>query len=227
MCKVKLITDFRDFYDHWFDMDGVPFERMSRNNISRSEGLQRLSAMGLQVPNWGKASALEKTVFPGTLLVVCHDQYAHRGEEKEKLQAVEAAEQYPDDLAMVYIVPPLADEYLTRGSKRHSYRYLRIGVCPFFLMYESDDTWRSNCGNVQITYCQRPKFLEGFQDYERFPMLAIDFVVSYTGLWAAIDYNTSPGLRYTPIQEEASGEQIVEWIKAWYEYKNLQDIVGW
>jgi hypothetical protein len=96
-----------------------------------------------------------------------------------------------------------------------SRRYLRIGSKVFWLEYRSDDNWRSNCGTVWIEYARPPRFLMNFVDDEPYPMLAIDFVRREAGLWAAIDYNTSPGLRHTPIEEDISGEEVVALIKEW------------
>lgn len=212
--KVKLVSDFIDYYDHWFDLEGVEFHRESRNSISRPNMLGRLANMGLQVPNSGYMPTVENWSDLDSPIIVHHDVFSHRGEDKEFILYKKAKSLYPESFAVQYIQPPLAHK-----GKSISYRYLRIGVYRFFLRYESKDMWRSNCGDVKIGYWHPPLCLYDFLDSEPRPMIAIDFVQSYEGLWAAIDYNTSPGLKYIPIEEDIGGKEIVAWIKEWYSLK--------
>jgi hypothetical protein len=203
-----------DYYDHWFDREGVAFHRMSRTRLSRNDALLKLTNdMGIQVPTFNLIRNLYefKLLEPDEEVVVYIDEYAHASEGKEKMLLSEAYSRYPDRVASIYL--------RRRSGKPMSLRYLRIGPDDiWWLEYWSDDEWRSNYGNVKIVIADDYTIRAcKFHDPRETPLLAIDFIESRDGLWAAIDYNTSPGLRHTPIEETVSGIEIVSKIKKWFE----------
>ena len=51
--SVYLKTDFKDYYDHMFNTNGMCLERMSVNNFSRGDMFTQLANMGLATPGWG------------------------------------------------------------------------------------------------------------------------------------------------------------------------------
>jgi len=205
--NVYLESDFHDYYDHMFDTNGAKFERMSVTDLSRGEAFTKLTNMGLAVPAWGGVSGLNHTFPPETRIVVYIDHFAHRGEDKELMSIREAmARDYSGKTASIY-VPNLQPE-MPRSD-----RYLRIGGRIFWLTYISLDEWQSNRGNVSITELPPPRFLEDFGDNEPLPMLAIDFVKCMYGGWLAVDYNTAPGLRHTPVEDALNATEVVGEVK--------------
>lgn len=214
--NIQLKSDFIEPYDHWFDREGIVFERMSRNNISRSDMFKILTDAELRVPPHGSVEELYAVLPDTTHVVIYEDMYAHRGEGKHLLTVDKAIEDFPHKYCSV-LVP-------MHFGLPVSTRYLRIGNKTHWLKYTSNDHWRSNCGlNVTIeTY--EPEF-EDLKTVEEtlgivHPMFAIDFVQSIqNGFWYAIDFNTSPGIKGAPLED--SGKEIVELIKQWYEESDL------
>ncbi len=203
--KLKLRSDFRDWYDHQFDLEGIPFQRPSVKE-SRTEGLTLLEKMGLQVPRWGTLGDLQGHVRCQDL-VVYFNPFNHRGEGKRRVDSYLALRDYDQNL--------LAMSYIPTQDRTESIRYLRVGTMPpCWFRYTSDDHWRSNCGNVEIERIPSPPGFTHFRDPDNIPMLAIDFVQSPYGLWAAIDYNSSPGL--DPLKDIVSADTIVDALKNWY-----------
>jgi hypothetical protein len=215
---VYLKSDFMDYYDFMFDSTGHIFERMSVTDMSRADALQKLASIGFPTPAWGTVHRLI-TRFPYSISVVVYEvENAHRGMFKHLLRLDEAMKRFPNKLASLYVPPSFDDE----DEKPSSFRYLRIGAKRFWLQYTSEDDWRSNCGsNVEIKLETPPLHLTDFHDNEHIPLLAIDFVKCCYGGCLAIDYNTSPGLRGTPIEEEMTATQIVEEIRAVLSKKRL------
>ncbi len=208
MINVSLKSDFHDYYDHMFDIVGQEFKRMSVTDLSRSEAFGKLTAMGLATPAWGPVQSLYSTLPAETLVVVYMDEYAHRSEGKSRM-TIEQAIGHCNKIASVY-VPNIRSAI--------SLRYLRIGERIFWLIYSSQDEWRSNYGDVSITNGAAPPYLKRFRDAEPMPMLAIDFVKCLYGGWLAIDYNTAPGLRGTPVEDAMSATEVMNEIVKWFSH---------
>jgi len=215
--KVRLESDFIEPYDHWFDVG----ERKSMWTVfrrsrgcSRWQGFQRLADMNLRVPYYGTVCEMYDILLGRPPIVLYHDEYAHRGEEKELVILHPGTlDRHPQTFAALYIKP--------ENNRPISYRYLRLGLWTCWLRYMSDDKWRSNCGDVQIdVYSQDPtaclSFPDEFVDLHSVPLLAIDFVKSWSGMWWAVDYNTSPGIKHTPVLDLITPQDIVVSIKEFY-----------
>jgi len=152
-------------------------------------------------------------------VVVYTDINSHRGEGKIKMRLDEAMEKYPNNFASFYIF-----------NWSTSYRHLQIGEKSFWLMYHSNRRdWRSNCGNVNINILSQNI---GYHKSIKYPLFAIDFVLKtdpdfylkykgqYKGerkdTYLAIDFNISPGINGTGIEEILKPNEIVELVKKFY-----------
>lgn len=105
------------------------------------------------------------------------------------------------------------------NSYSTSFRVLFIGKKRFTLQYQSNHDWKSNLGEVSINLIindetilellpERPKYSEAF------PLLAIDFVKNFeTEEYFALDLNTSPGLKGTPVQEILPAYKVVSYLQ--------------
>ncbi len=207
--KVQLETDFIDYYDHMFDSVGRKFRRMSRTHMTRSAAFRRMQELGLDVPLYGTVSRMwDMLTDCDRQVVVYTDELAHRGECKELMFLKEACIKYQDE-------DPLCALFIDTASEQpFSVRYLRIGPHVFWLCFSSDDEWRSNCGSdVSVTFVADQGIAIDENTYH--PLLAIDFIPSTGGVWYAVDYNTSPGLRHTPIEDELTAQEVVDAIKIW------------
>lgn len=207
--KVKLISDFLDYYDHHFDRDGVEFFRKSRTCLSRSEIFGLLKSKDFDTPVHGICKHLSYYFMPESLVVLHLDEYAHCGEGKELIRYDEASRSYPDHFIT---------EYLKGEVPGLSIRHLTIGNRSWLLEYKSEDDWRSNAGNVEIKVI---KELEGSsKSISLLPLYAIDFVKDFD-VFYAIDFNTSPGLKYTGMEDVLQPKEVAQLIK-----QSIEENVG-
>jgi hypothetical protein len=201
MSKVKLVSDFREWYDHMFDRDGIEFHRPSRH-LGRRESLNIMDAAGLRVPSSGP---IERFWSCGDTVVVHTDEYAHRGDGKVLLDLFNfpvrsEIDRYSGMTCVKYMVGD--------GSYGRSYRHLWVGDMYFGFTYQSYN-WRSNHGDVSVglddCVC-KPRHV--FFDY-LYPILAFD-TVTVDGKEYYIDMNTSPGI---PKDIGLSATEVVNLIK--------------
>ncbi|NLV22953.1 MAG: hypothetical protein GXY49_13400 [Syntrophomonadaceae bacterium] len=215
--QVKLKSDFHDYYDHWFDFDGIPFERYLRQGRGRRAALEFLSAIGVKTPPYGTPREVMNQTYPRLLereqelqkdskyllsVVIYLDENAHRGEGKVLMPLYQASDKYPNYLCSLFI-PPLP-------GKSVSMRYLQIGKKGFWLRYTSRDDWRSNCGNVEIEIIKQEE--DAYHPQIHYPLFAIDYIANTEEL-LAVDLNVSPGVKGTGIEEILSGKEVVDLIR--------------
>lgn len=204
--KIKLKSDFLDYYDHWFDNEGIVFERMSRNNLSRSKMFALFDQHQIKTPKHGKVKDLVLVLDPFTSVVVYLDEFEHQGKGKIRCSLENAMNFYPDNYA---------SQYIPSGSI--SYRELFLGDIYCVLKYSSDDVWRSNVGNVEICLAKDPVVIQGKRVFD-YPIYAIDYIphrdeVTGDVEYLAIDLNTSPMVRGTGLEKVCSAEEVAVSIK--------------
>lgn len=218
MSKVKLLSDFVDYYDHWFDLEGEVFRRVSSDGMGRREMLEYLASLGLKTPPSGTVQELWDGYddFDRQFLsvVIYLDERAHRGEGKVRLPMTEAVQKYPEHFATLYIPStPL-------GAV--SWRYLQVGDKVFWLEYASAD-WRSNYGEVEIRVLAQEK--DGYHPQVNLPLFAVDFVVAEK--LYAVDFNIAPQIKGTGVEEVLSAREAAESIKEAYRlFKKESDHAG-
>jgi hypothetical protein len=214
--KLKLRSDFSDYYDHHFDREGQVFERMSRTGMDRLAMLDTLyHEMRLPVPTYGPAKHAigDGAAAKGEMWVVHQDPFAHRGEGKVVLAGSVIRERYDDDATVVRYI---------EGARGRSLRHLQVGNRAWLLTYESANDWRSNCGDVTIRVggtCHP-------MTRARWPLFAVDFVRDEDGELYAVDLNTSPGLKGTGMEGELKPAEVVRLIKAWVEQHPADQSAG-
>lgn len=206
MLKVILKSDFLDYYDHWFDRltnkePHITFSRFSKDRTPRSKWFQHMeNDLGLLTAPHGLVTDVADTVAVSpedTQMIVYLDEFSHRGDGKVKVSVNTAREKYPDKFCSLYMQP---------DEPSLSYRILVIGSRQYLLRYQSNHPWKSNVGDVDIKLSSRPfKPLE----FSHFPMFSVDFVVS-GDVPFAVDFNSAPGLRWTPLEELVDGREIVK-----------------
>ncbi len=216
---LRLRSDFLDFYDHHFasrhDESAPEWERYaSQRDRTRELDHLLLRCAGLETP---VGQALGN--WPGETLVVAYtDPRAHRGEGK-RLGTVD--ELLADGvLSVTYSVMWVGGQ----RSRGRSLRLLSCGRSHFWLDYRQRDPgeWRSNVGDVEITFGMPGRIEE--RAYEavgrlqralKEPLTAVDFVDAGEGRWLAVDFNTAPGIRGTPVEgEPRAARDVAECIAA-------------
>jgi len=195
--KIKLLSNYSDFYDFAFDGVGYEFRRFSWDGLFRPAMLTFLAWHGFQPPKHGFVRDLAAEI---PKLVVYTDERAHRGDGKLLLTAQEALEKHPDAYASEYIESP-----------PESLRLLQVGMMRWMLTYKSDDAWRSNVGNeVEIQIVGEHV---GYNKDIQLPLFAIDFVCDKDGNRYAVDFNIAPGLKWTGIDDRVKPVEVVELIR--------------
>lgn len=208
--KVKLKSDFRDFYDHAFDLkaDRV-FTRLAKTTVRKDIDLQYAQHQGIPTIVPIPISSSRLISYP---IVLHTDITSHRGESKQLVfNAIDVMSIINKTRCQEAFYTPFV------GSPGKSYRTLWIGNryrCQLF--YESFDDWRSNVGNVEITILD---FEEGDwsddirKHFSECPLLAFDFVEDSRGVRHLIDINAAPGLSGTGIEDMIYPGSIYEAIR--------------
>lgn len=198
--KVKLKSDFMDFYDLWFDREAeYTLQRLTKSGMSRDQMFKFLTEHNVPTVQYGTPQELKSNGFQGRV-VVYTDLNAHRGDGKLLMTVNDALLSMPNYLCSRYssTVPGL------------SIRHLQLGEYWFKLRYTSVDDWRSNCGSdVDILLLDVGI---GYHSTIRAPVFAIDFVQANDGL-LAVDYNIAPGCAYTGIEQFVKPKEIADSIK--------------
>jgi hypothetical protein len=222
--KLRLVSDFRDYYDHWFDLDGQPFERIAVGGMSRPEMLAYLDTLDLTAPRHGTVRELATEGFP---LVVYTDERAHRGEGKQVMLPWDAEREYPDTFAARYYggltICPITAYWPTAEHNHHeqkcrssTLRYLTVGRRTWVLGYWSDTDWRSNCGEGGVCVLDEMSPLSikwrGIREKVGLPLWAFDAILTESQE-IAVDFNIAPGLRGTGMEDVLSPAEVVDLLK--------------
>ncbi|NCB02206.1 MAG: hypothetical protein EOM67_08580 [Spirochaetia bacterium] len=201
--KIALHSDFRDYYDHEFcgsfETPDITLERMMENGIHRKKLIKFLhkpifqEALNANVITF--CTKLKRLPRGCNLdIVVYLDPYKHAGEGKILMSAAEAREKYPDHPGSFYI------------PHQFTTKFLQIGKLAFLLRYSSE-SWMSNCGDVNIELLGTTVPI-----HIGHPLYSIDMVGN-----RLMDFNTSPGLKGTPIEKLLRPEQVYNLIHEYME----------
>lgn len=216
MYKIKLTTDFRDWYDHIFysgnekcDAEIIRIAHDPKYSISKPEQFNILGKrLKLNVPIHGNIQDWANRISPDTLVVVYLDEFAHQGEAKELMTMGEGLKLYPEKFFSVFI-DTATDEF-----KSTSHRYLQMGDRAWRISYSNPETWLSNVGeSVEIRVMFEDEQNIRNRDYEfcsLYPIFAIDFVMKNNTLPLAIDFSTAPGTKYTGLDKICSATDIYD-----------------
>lgn len=216
---MKLDTNFRDFYDHSFDLTGYVFRRRDNEGMTRREIFRFLIEIGCETPRHGLVKDLVPRILNADFpdwdkisrtkamqniidVVVYTDENSHCGEGKIRISAAEAINHFPDHFAAEFIST-------TQSGIGVSFRYLQVGKRRWWLKYWSGADWRSNVGEGGVAVqCEEAP---GYGNKIRYPLWAVDYL-SVGGTWRyAVDFNIAPSLK--PLQGLVTPSEIVDLIK--------------
>jgi hypothetical protein len=213
---VRLDSDFNDWYDHAFDgrwrVDKPILHRRAGAGPHREVDHDRLAGAGFLLPTRGPAHVLAKLPdgWRPEHVVAYDDPTSHCGEGKRVAKLMDVARETPD----TYVA-----EFFLTGEPVTSYRLLGVGARLFWLRYCSKDTWRANVGDVVIHDAGVPPHdlvsrFGKLRPKPEHPLLAVDFVL-HAGTHFAVDLNTAPGLRHTPVQDRMHPNDVHAAIESW------------
>lgn len=201
---MKLVSDFRDYYDAAFDGIGKEFRRIAvGSGPTRRQQHDILEAAGYKVPLRGTFA--EMNYLPR--LVVYKDESAHCTDGKQVWEE--------SGWDLMWEQPPSDEDYSVQfvgkfnEKSATSWRYLQIGRHQFWIEYTSNESWMSNYGDgdiqiigVDLNAGYHP--LSGIDS----PLYAIDFVIADD--MYAVDLNIAPGLKGTGVNKYLTPKEVVE-----------------
>lgn len=214
--KITLLSDFTDYYDHWFDSrhdnPELVIERYTNSGFNRIEMLTYLKSIGFMVPVFTQDRKTVRWSFYKDGVVCFTSLNEHQGKGKRLCTHQEFKNNEFDfiDQSVLFM------RYIPTSPMGESYRLINFGNESFVLRYQSND-WRSNCGNdISITVLEKkPKYLAKFKNFQ-YPISAIDFVKDKdSNKFFAIDFNIAPSVKGTGLDNIISGKEIVESVKRW------------
>lgn len=227
--KIKIKSDFWDYYDHHAcsSQEASPdyvLERYSRNGPSKPQQFKILESLGLEVPLHGRVPQVIKQLHQREdqdsvpLLVIYDDEDAHAGEGKNLLAFYHAASTENADKYCSLFVPTT----LSIAAAAQSWRLLWVGDLLFKIQYTGIGDWRSNAAQ-KVNICVMDQEIDWLPAVDRrteplrsHPLVAIDFVCPYGECKPlAIDLNISPGLLHTGVEKILSPKACYEAIRAY------------
>lgn len=233
---MRLVSNFSDYYDAWFDRDGPEFRRMGTEGLSKQDQFKLLVKAGYQVPPHGLAGEIldmwweAEKQWVGSV-VVYTDPMAHTGDGKEwrsrswfrwngNISQYNEVYQRGQFFASAY----LGGKYFP-AIPSCSWRLLQVGPHQFWIEYWSDTDWRSNCGEGGCKVIEE-RLNVGYHETIQLPLFAIDFVIGRE--MYAIDFNTAPGIRGSGVERLLLGKAAVKAIEdACYDMRQRQtDLYG-
>ena len=208
-------SDFRDYYDPAAPPrptdPALVLERFADGGPSRRFQHRLLVDYGFAVPDFGDAASVTRR-GAGTL-VLYDDERAHRGEGKRLVTAATLTGPDLGRYAARYFPPA--------SGQATSTRLLAVGSWLCVLRYESDDGWRSNVGDVTVTFREAgPLTSETLQRYAPdarplgAPLWAVDLVDAEPGP-LAVDLNLAPRLAGTGVEQLATATEVVAELGRW------------
>ena len=212
--KIKLISDFRDFYDHHFDIDGFIYHRNTHTHFKREDDLKLLRKARFYTPKFGRVyinnyKMIECIKRNG--IVLYEDEYQHKAEGKILILNI-------NDLNFNKYEGMLWSEYIPSEYAYH-WRMLTIGDFYVYMKYTSDHIWMSNKGNVIVEIVQygyiNDSRLEYIKNIRDLPLIGVDGRY-YKGNFVTFDLNTAPQLMGTGIEAILKPKDVVNLIKKFY-----------
>lgn len=216
--KIHLRSDFADYYDSCFDNEGFLFNRFSECGPYRRQMYGLLEQAGYRVPRNGTVEEMAKlltrewqemnvpvskqVVRQMTELVVYAAERSH-GADNHLVSIDDAISFFPHHYCTEYF-------RAQPSGLGWTLQYLQIGDRHWWLSYTSNNNWRSNAGDFKVEIIEEGP--RGYHTTIAEPLFSIDFVPAQE--LYAIDYNISPKLEGTGIENILSPAQVVDLIRA-------------
>lgn len=222
---MRLLSDFTDFYDHWFDADGPVFRRVTTDGLGKRGQLALLQEVGYQVPPHGTVGDVLNSWWEDEdtwvkAVVAYENEFQHCGEGKRLLQrwqlrsnphmGMSGGDRFWQERSL--FCTAFVGDVVNPVSV--SWRLLRVGVHRFWLEYRSTTDWRSNCGETSVSLIGVEKDV-GPDKRIREPLFAIDFVIGKE--MYAVDFNVAPGMRGTGVEKVLGAKGVVDGLRNWFD----------
>ena len=217
--KLKLLSDYIDFYDHRFesrDSDAQIFHRVAAtpNGYSKRRQFELMHNLFWKIPFIGSPREVADNEFQKDeaihLIVNYTDVFLHAGNGKE-LVDTRHTNAFPSRGGFACEFVPSHHKW--REGYSTSYRYQYIGDHLFTMRIDAKGDWRTNCaGESEVTITDQTEIIK--QEFSA--LYAVDTVVDHRdGEEYAIDLNLAPSLQSTGIKDIMSAVDIVNELTNW------------
>jgi hypothetical protein len=225
---MRLVSTFRDYYDHAFDGQGEAFHRVGGNvGPPKREQFSLLTAAGFKVPPHGTVGEVLESWWEAEqtwvkAVVAYTDESAHCAEGKTVFlhgqlksnpdMGAPGGDRYWRERAMY--CSAFVGNYYQTFNRGCSIRRLQVGPHVFWVEYRSTESWMSNYGDgtAEVVGVEMDA---GYHPHLRHPLFAVDFVLGKE--MYAVDFNTAPGIRGSGVEKHLPAGEAVRAIEAWHE----------
>jgi hypothetical protein len=235
--KVKLTTDYIDYYDIWLESRhctnyDFEFKRIAGNSPETSYPHKSDQFRILR-------DVLGETVVPHGTMATLYAKYPMRSQvvyTEEWRHAAQGKELYTPQQVRDIVSPTrpggqwdgsshprnqLASMFINTGPVATSYKYVQIGKHAFMLKIINPENWMTNASGAEVEIIDN--YVSRVPHYSYLPVFAIDYIEdSATGVKLACDLNHAPGLRNLGIKDILPPRRAAEAIVEWYE--NFNDV---
>lgn len=214
---MRLISDFRDYYDRCFDGQGPVFTRTAVGaGPSRREQFTILQQAGFHIPPVGTVGDVmdswwEREGRRINAVVAYEDEMAHCGEGKKLYHRYNAdlkteSKMGYDERRELFCSAFLGNPLTPVPSE--SLRRLQIGSEVYWIEYRSTESWMSNVGEGDMDVIGHES---GYHPKIKLPLFAIDFVIGKE--MYAVDFNIAPGIKGSGVEKYCDAERVVTLIE--------------
>jgi hypothetical protein len=212
--NLKLVSDFSELYDSFFDSTGFEHRRVTTDGPNRIQMFRMFTSIGMDTPLYGYLSQFKDYPDKEHEVVIYDDLKSHFGQDK-RISTINNVLTVANIRKSWTVFCSLFINTETDTYKSKSTRVLVIGKRAFSYEYISYNDWRSNCGEGDIINAKEIP-APNWRNNIPYPMFAIDFVED-----KAVDFNIAPGITGTGVGKLISCSEIILSLKNWYrEYFN-------
>lgn len=195
MGKIKLISDYNDYYDSLCDdTSQIVYKRKLSDCMQRGVALNYLKSKSIKTIDIKPVASFNSW---DKKIVVYKDPSGHHGTGKEIMDIDFAKSMYPTCLASKYVE---SDDFLT-------VKFLQLGKRRFTITYQSSALSLDKGTVINIS--------ESTAEYNTsipYPMYSIDYI-SVDKVMIATDFNEVENLQLLNFETQVDAESVVEEIR--------------
>jgi hypothetical protein len=217
--EVCLSSNYADYYDSAFHPSGVEFNRNRKRQFQpRSSVFRFLQSLGLRVPIFGTSTEVLRSitqewmlsrvdVAPGSAESVLPDFC-------DLISYSPSAHMLSGPMAAVSVEEDCSEFLASEGPGCVVWRYVQVGGRRFWMEMRSLDSWHSRRGDCTVKLLSEDT--PGFYPGVPLPIFTIDFIPG-RHLYA-INFDASPELAGSPVEDVLSPDEVVSEIGSAIEY---------
>lgn len=190
---MRIISDFKDYYDEYFNENAsMTYERV-RKGLGRGRELKILKALGIKTI---EVKAVSEFDISNSHLVVYTNPLKHDYQGKKIVEYGEAQIMYDNHLASKFI----------EEANGITFKYLQIGTRRFRVYMKNDVPLELKRGRViEIQEIQSV----GYRQFKSNPIFSIDYI-NIGGEMVAIDFNEVQNLGELGLEEVMDAKAVTE-----------------